>query len=257
MNVVALLSEHLLATLRAVLRDEHRVVAPRALDELAAAVRQAAADVLVIEPGAVPTPQWPHLVELVQRASTPTVVVYTTTSPPAMRATVELARLGIRHIVLKGYDDTPRHLRALFDALSAEFWTSGLHLRLAPHLSEVPAGVRDAVAFLFRFPDRVRDVQQLATIAGVAPRTLRRWLERAGIASAKRLVLSARVEWAHALLRGGQLPVHEVARRLGHSSPRHLRRETQRLTDLPPAVLGRRLSREEMVTLLMGRLLAE
>jgi AraC-like DNA-binding protein len=256
MNVVALLSEHLLTTLRAVLRGEHRVVAPPALAELAAAVRAADADVLVVEPGTVPTPQWPHLVDLVQSAGTPTVVIYTTMTPPAMRATVELARLGIRHIVLKGYDDTPRHLRALFDALAAEFWTSALHARLAPRLCDAPPGIRDAVAFLFRSPDRVRDVPQLATIAGVAPRTLRRWLERAGIASAKRLILAARVEWAHALLRGGQLPVHEVARRLGYPTPRHFRRETQRLTALPPAALGRKVAGDAVVALLEERVMA-
>ena len=256
MNVVALLSEHLLTTLRAVLRGEHRVTAPRALGELAAAVREAAADVIVVEPGVVPTAQWSHLVAMVQQADTPTVVVYTTTTPPAMRATVELARLGIRHIVLKGYDDTPGHLRALFDALAAEFWTSTLHARLAPGLAQAPAGVRDAVAYLFRSPDRVRDVAELAALAGVAPRTLRRWLERAGIASAKRLVLAARVEWAHALLRSGQLPVAEVARRLGYDSPRPFRRETLLLTALPPATLGRRKSGDEVVEMLLGRVMA-
>ena len=254
MNVLALLSDALLSTLRSVLRNDHRVVtAPRGGD-LLGAVRTAAPDVLVLEPSAVPTAEWGTLTEFLARAGTPTVVVYTTTTQPAMRATVELARLGVRHIVLKGYDDTPRNFRALFDALATEFWISTLHARLAPHWALLPANVAEAVAYLFRVPSRVRDVAQLAEVAGVTPRTLHRQLRRAGLRSAKRLVLAARVEWAHALLRTGHLRVAEVSARLGYDSPRRFRRESQLLTGLPPAALRRTLAGDGLVTVLHARL---
>jgi AraC-like DNA-binding protein len=253
MNVVALLSDHLLFTLRAVLGDDHRVVAPAVQGDIVRAVQAAGAEVLVVEPAAVAEAQWPALVDLLRRNGTPTVIVYTTISPPAMRATVELARVGIRHIILKGYDDTPRHFRALFDALAAEYWSSVLGERLAPRWPDLPRAVRDAIAFLFRCPDRVRDVADLARVAGVTPRTLHRRLGTVGIVSAKRLVLAARVEWAHALLHSGQLGVADVAARLGYASPRRFRRETQLLAGLPPALLARRLGPDELVERLQAR----
>ena len=257
MNVVALLSDHLLSTLRAILRNDHRVVTPHRDDDLVRAVHAAAGDVLVLEPATVPSAQWPSLLEFLRRAGTPTVIVYTTITPPAMRATVELARLGIRHIILKGYDDTPRHFRELFDALATEFWSSVLYQRLAGHWHDAPSGMRDALAFLFRCPDRVRSVSDLARVAGVTPRTLHRWLARVQIASAKRLVLAARLEWAHTRLCTGHLQVGDVAARLGYPSPRRFRRETQLLTGMPPAVLGRRLTLDELVELLYARVTAE
>jgi AraC-like DNA-binding protein len=256
MNVVALLSDHLLFTLRAVLGDDHHVVAPPTQGDVVRAVQAAAADVLVVEPASVAGPQWPALVDLLRQAGTPTVIVYTTITPPAMRATVELARVGIRHIILKGYDDTPRRFRALFDALASEYWASALYERLAAHWPELPTTTRDAVALLFRRPDRVHDVGDLAQAAGVTPRTLHRRLGRAGIVSAKRLVLAARVEWAHTLLRSGQLGVGEVATRLGYASPRRFRRETQLLTGLPPATLGRRVAPDALVDRLQARVTA-
>ena len=253
MNVLALLSDSLLSTLRSVLRNDHRVVVPPGRD-LLAAVRSTAVDVLVLEPSAVAPADWQTLTDFLAHAGTPTVVVYTTTTQPAMRATVELARLGVRHIVLKGYDDTPRNLRALFDALATEFWVSTLHARLEPHWARLPANVAEAITFLFRLPARVRDVAALADVAGVSPRTLHRQLRRAGIASAKRLVLAARVEWAHALLRGGHLRVGEVAARLGYPTVRRFRRETQLVTGLPPAALRRTLAADGLVAVLHARL---
>ena len=254
MNVLALLSDSLLSTLRSVLRNDHRVVVPPAGRDLLGAVRASAVDVLVLEPSAVAPADWPTLTEFLARAGTPTVVVYTTTTQPAMRATVELARLGVRHIVLKGYDDTPRNLRALFDALATEFWVSTLHARLAAHWAQLPANIAEAVTFLFRLPARVRDVAALADVAGVSPRTLHRQLRRVGITSAKRLVLAARVEWAHALLRGGHLRVGEVAARLGYPTVRRFRRETQLVTGLPPAALRRALATDGLVAALHARL---
>ena len=247
MNVVALLSDHLLFTLRAVLGDEHRVLTPPVEGDVVRAVQAAGAEVLVVEPASVAGPQWPALVESLRQAGTPTVIVYTTITPPAMRATVELAAVGIRHVILKGYDDTPRRFRAVFDTLATEYWSSALHDRLAPHWTDLPATVRDAVALLFRHPDHVRDVAALARIAGVAPRTLHRRLGQAGIASPKRLVLAARVEWAHALLRSGRLGVADVALRLGYPTARRFRRETQLLTGLSPAQFTRRLGPAELV----------
>lgn len=239
MDVVAFLSEPLLTTLRVVLRTDsrHRIRTPPPMPGLVDAMRDAGADVLVLEPSAVPAAQWPELLDYLRGSDLPTVVVYTTLAPPAMLGTVELARLGVRHIVLKGYDDTPRHFRALFDLLAAELWRSPLHDRIAPLLSAVPGRVRDAVAYLFRAPHRVRDVEDLASLAAVTPRTLHRWLRRSGIASTKRLIAAARVEWGIAQLRSGSQSVELVSAHLHYPTVRRFRREAHLLTGTPPAVL--------------------
>lgn len=254
MDVVALLSDHLLSTLRAVLRNEHHIMALPPLGGLVAGLEEVEADVIVLEPPTVPPSQWPELLTFLQRAGTPTVVVYTSITPPAMRATVELARLGVRHIVLKGYDDSPRHFRALFDALATEFWVSPLYQRLEARCRPLPPRIRDAVGFLFRAPHRVRDVAGLAGAAGVAPRTLHRRLTGAGIVSPKRLVASAHVEWGLAQLRTGTLQVREVATRLGYPTARGFRREAQLLTGLPPAALTRCIAGDPLVDVLYAGL---
>ena len=258
MDVIALLSEPLLTTLRVVLRNDpaHRIRTPPPGPGLIAAVRDAKADVIVLEPSAVPASQWGELLGLLGTAELSTLVVYTTLAPPAMRGTVELARLGVRHIVLKGYDDTPRHFRALFDALAAELWRSPLYDRVAPRLSTVPGRVRDAVAFLFRAPGRVRDVADLAALAGVTPRTLHRWLHRAGLPSAKRLVAAARVEWGIAQLRSGAQEVGAVADQLNYPSPRRFRREALLLTGRPPAELRWETTERELLQRLTTRVMA-
>lgn len=249
MDVVALLSDSLLTTLRVTLRRDHRLVTAPPLDGLVTTLRDTAADVIVLEPSIVPPGEWPALLAFLQQTDIPTVVVYTTLAPPAMRATVELARLGVRHIVLKGYDDSPRTFRALFDALATEFWVSALHERLQPRLRPLPPRLREAVAYLFRAPHRVRSVGELAAVAGTTPRTIHRWLARAELPSAKRLVAAARVEWALALLRSDVLSVVDVAARLRYAHSRRLRREARLLTDRPPAALMR-LPPEELVELL-------
>ncbi|HEY0969675.1 MAG TPA: helix-turn-helix domain-containing protein [Gemmatimonadales bacterium] len=246
MNVVAVLSDHLLSTLRAVLRNDHRVLTPPP-SALVAGLRELEADVVVLEPSVIPPAEWGDLVEGIRALGTSTVVVYTTLAPPAMRATVELARLGVRHIVLKGYDDSPRHFRSLFDALATELWRSQLYERLLPRLVVLPVPIQEGVAFLFRAPHRVRDVADLAATAGVTTRTLHRRLAAVGIPSAKRLVLSARLEWGLTLLRNGHAQIRDVAARLAYPSPRRFRREAQLLTGLPPSRLRTSVSAEELL----------
>lgn len=258
MDVVAFLSEPLLTTLRVVLRTDarHRILTPPPAPGVVAAMREAGADVLVLEPGAVPVDQWPELLAYLRGSDLQTVVVYTTLAPPAMLGTVELARLGVRHIVLKGYDDTPRNFRALFDLLAAELWRSPLHDQVAPLLATVPGRVRDAVAYLFRAPHRVRDVDDLAALAAVTPRTLHRWLRRSGIASTKRLIAAARVEWGVAQLRSGSQSVELVAAHLHYPTPRRFRREALLLTGSPPAALRWAMEADDLTGLLLARLLS-
>ena len=258
MDVVAVLSEPLLTTLRIVLAADrsHRIRTPPPVPGLISAVREAGADVFILEPSAVPPTQWDELLAYLRAAELPTVVVYTTLAPPAMLGTVELARLGVKHIVLKGYDDTPRHFRALFDLLSAELWRSPLHDRIAPMLDHLPGQVKDAVAYLFRAPNQVRDVADLASVAAVTPRTLHRWLARAGIASAKRLVAAARVEWGVAQLRSGSQSVELVAAHLHYPTTRRFRREAHLLTGYPPAALRWEVDADELTAVLLQRIIA-
>src|SRR5690606_21470108 len=116
---------------------------------LIAGLRDLEADVVVIEPAVVPAADWDALVAALRTLGTSTVVVYTTLAAPAMRATVELARIGVRHIVLKGYDDSPRHFQSLFEALATELWRSQLYDRLLPRITALPGPVREAVGYLF------------------------------------------------------------------------------------------------------------
>jgi len=249
MDVVALLSDPLLTTLRVTLRHDHRLLTTPMGSGLVDGLRETSADVIVLEPSVVPASEWRELVAFLSQTELPTVVVYTTLAPAALRATLELARLGVRHIVIKGYDDTPRTFRALFEALATEFWSSTLFAQLEPRLRPLPPRLREAMAYLYRAPHRVRSVGELAAVAGTTPRTIHRWLARVELPSAKRLVAAARVEWALALLRSETISVVDVAARLRYAHMRRLRREARLLTDRPPAAL-QRLDADSLVALL-------
>jgi AraC-like DNA-binding protein len=256
MQIAACLSAPLLTTLRvAMMRDEAVILTPTR-HALADIFHRRAADVFVVEPTEMVRREFPGLLELIGMHPDTPVVVYTLISPGAMRGTVEFARAGIRHVVLKGFDDTPRRFAALLEELAGGRWQSPLFdARVRPQLGRAPDPLSSAVERLFRFPRDFHDVDDLARAAGMHRRSVERGLGRAGIASAKLLVVSARVERAHHLLRRRRVSVREAARRLGYPSTRLFARQVRWATGHSPVDI-RQVATDELVTVLAARLTA-
>lgn len=254
MDVAARLSDPLLATMRVVLGDEHVLLPIPSWMALERTLRERTVDVVVLEPSPLRDDELRALVELIARHPATPVVVYTLVNASAMRATIELARVGARQVVLKGFDDTPRRFRALLEELGDAEWRSELWKWVAERVAHTPARVENAVARLFRYPHRFVDVGDLVRATGLTRRTLERWLARAGIGSAKMLVLGARVERAHYLLRHSAAPVGEVAARLGFPSARLFARQVRLATGRPPSALRHALTACELLAALEARL---
>ena len=119
MEVLAHLSPPFLSHLRIVAGREFRLTAVDDWESFAAAVRSHPTDVVVVDPRDGGGMRIDDLGSLVARYPSLPVVVYTTLSPEAMRALVELAKFGVHHVVLRGYDDEPRRFRTLLERLPA------------------------------------------------------------------------------------------------------------------------------------------
>ena len=256
MEVAARLSDPLLSTLRIALGGDHVVLPLPSWGALAHTLGERRVDVVVLEPAPLRDDELRTLVELLERHPAIPVVVYTVVTTTSMRATVALALAGARQVVLKGFDDTPRRFRALLEELGDAAWRSELWPWVAERVAHTPARIEGAVERLFRYPHRYVDVADLVRASGLTRRTIERWLGRVGIGSAKMLVLSARVERAHHLLRHSAASVGEIATRLGFPSARLFARQVRLATGCPPTALRHALTSAELREALTERLVA-
>ena len=201
MEVLTRLSPPFLSHLRIVAGREHSLTAVDDWSALEAAVRSHPTDVVVVDPRDGGTPCIDEFGALLVKYPSLPVVVYTSLSPESMRASVELAKYGIQHVVLRGYDDEPRRFRTLLDRLPAYVLSEQVLASLSARLDGAPQPLRRAVERLFRSPHGFHDVRDLALAAGMTRRSLDRWLDRTGIAPGKMLVVGARMLRAYHYMR--------------------------------------------------------
>jgi AraC-like DNA-binding protein len=253
-NVVVRLPPLLLSHLRIVLGKEHNVTAVDRWDELEDEVRSNAADLVVADPRTEGTVRLEELRAIIRHFPSLPVVIYTILAPETLGATVELAKLGVRHVVLRNFDDEPRRFRDLLERQPAYVMSDAVLASLARPLGTVPAELARAVERLFRVPQQFKGVNDLATAAAMQRRSLDRWLERAGLASARMLVLGARLLRAYFYMQDPGRSLDEVVERLGYGSSRLFARQVRAATGLTPTALRHSVPPDEFVTLLTERL---
>ena len=252
MDVVALLPPSLLAHLKRVLerpeadREPHVVVGAAGWGELARRLRREPADVLVVDPLAEGGSRVPELAAIVEQQPSLPVVVYTTFSPAAARALVELAKHGVHQVIFHRFDDEPVRLRELIEQQPGMKLGDEVLRRLAVPLARLPVPVQRAVERLFRHP-REFEAGDLAASAGVPVRTLYRMLESAGLASPGVVVRGARLLRAYALLRGARTTAEDVASKLRYSSRQLFAKHVRGAFGATVAELRRRVGPEELV----------
>ncbi|MGQ0712491.1 MAG: helix-turn-helix domain-containing protein [Gemmatimonadaceae bacterium] len=254
MNVVARLPPLLLSHLRIVLGREHHVITVDRWDALENEVRRSPVDLVVADPRAEGTVRLEELRKLIRDFPSLPIVIYTILAPDTLGATVELAKLGVRHVVLRNFDDEPRRFRDLLERQPAYAMSDAVLASLARPLGSVPAELARAVERLFRVPQQFKDVNDLATAAAMNRRSLDRWLDRAGLATARMLVLGARLLRAYFYMQDPGRSLDEVVERLGYGSPRLFARQVRAATGLTPTGLRQRVPPEQFVALLTARL---
>jgi AraC-like DNA-binding protein len=253
-EVAARLPPPLLSHLRVTLEDEHVLTVIDRWDALVDVVRYQPIDVVVLDPRTDGTMSTAPLETLLGRYPTIPVVVYTLLTPESLKATVELAKLGIQHVVLRGFDDEPRRFRELLTRLPASRLSDSVLRELTPRLCGSPPLLGRAIARLFDAPHRFRGVEDLARAAGMTRRNLDRWLERSGIASGRMLILGARLTRAYYYMRDPGFLLDEITRKLGYDSPRLFARQVRAATGLTPSALRATMGPEEFTAQLAAML---
>lgn len=241
MEIAAHLPNTSLAFLRRVIGNENVLTAASGWDDLLTIVRRRPVDVVVIDPRTDQGTDFEPLYALMERYSTLPVVVYTALAPETLRSTVELAQRGVRHVVLRGFDDEPRRFRELLDRLPAHRLGSEALATIADVLNGASPLLQRALARMYESPHLVSDVESLAHSAGMTRRTLDRWLEKNALASARVLIFTARLAQAYHYLGEKGFLLDDVTKKLGYASPRVFARQVRATTGLAPSVL-----REEM-----------
>jgi AraC-like DNA-binding protein len=252
-HVVALLPRQLLAHLRTVLGDTHVLHAATDPAELHSLLSTDAADLLIVDPALREGQFAGAIEEIIARHQSLPAIVYTTLSPTAVRLMVTLARLGVQHVVLNRFDDEPRRFLDLIERLPAHPMAELMLQELAAPMRALPIVVARAIEQLFRSPARVKNSQELARLAGMAPRSLYRHMMPAGL-QPRHLIVCARLVRAYSLLRAPGSRLKEISAKLGYADPDTLSKLLHDWTGRPPKEIRRAVPPELFVRLLAEHL---
>ncbi|MES2176240.1 MAG: AraC family transcriptional regulator [Gemmatimonadota bacterium] len=253
MHVVVLLPRNLLTHLRVVLGDLHVLNAAADPAELHSLLRAEAADLLIVDPAMREGQFSDEIVEMIAGHPTLPVIVYTTLAPMAIRLVVRLAPLGVHQVVLNRFDDEPRRFLDLIERVPAHPMAELMLQELATPLRALPVVVTRAIEQLFRSPARVKNSQELARLAGMAPRSLYRHMTPAGL-QPRHLIICARLLRAYTLLRAPGSRLKEISAKLGYADPDTLSSLLHDWTGRAPKEIRRSVPPEMFVRLLANRL---
>lgn len=248
-----------LTQLRRALAAPHHVVSVPAWEQLTACVRERTCDVIVVDPCAgaerFAGERIRELVTARGRAPATPVVGYVSVTAAAIHAVRSLVRACDAEIVVRGVDDgADALLRTLQRSIAGAGSEPLVNVAFDAPLTPLPPEIAQAIALLFRRPDKLRSVDDLATAANTTRRTLDRWLARAGLASARTLLACARVSAAFHLLSAGGVRTRGAAALLGYASPRALSRELQWLAGFGPSAVPGHMTHAALVDALRPRL---
>lgn len=247
-----------LTQLRLALPPPHSVRSAGSWEEFTLAVSQYACDVVVVDPcvGAERFARERVSELAAARSGTPCtpVVGYVCVTAAAIHAVHSLVRSCAAEIVVRGVDDRADALFRTLQRALAGSAAEPLVVAIGGPCSPLPLEISNALTLLFRRPDKLRSVDDLAMAARTTRRTLDRWLARAGLASARTLLACARVSAAFHLLTTGGLRATHAAALLGYTSPRALARELQSLAGFAPSSIPAHVTRASFVDALRPRL---
>jgi AraC-like DNA-binding protein len=254
LHVAALLPRNLLSHLRIVLGEQHSLSTAGNVAELHALVRSSEVDVLVVDPVLQDGKSDGELDRVLAAHPEVPSIVYTTLSPAAMRQVVRLARVGLQHVVLNRFDDEPSRFLDLIERAPAHPLAEAMLQELAVPLRALPVIVTRAIEQLFRSPGRVKNSQELASLAGMIPRTLYRHMMPIGL-QPRQLLICARLLRTYTLVREPGVRLKEVAFKLGYADPDHLTEQLREWTGCSPRDLRSTLTPDRFVRMLATHLL--
>lgn len=212
-------------------------------------------DVAVVDPHIDGRPQLDEIRALLARyPSVPMVLYLTALTPEALQSTVVLARNGATNVVLRGFDDEPKRLVQLLESVPGHGLSNALLSAISPRFDDAPPLLRGTVRQLFTTPHAFHSVGDLALAAGMTRRNLDRWLETHDLASARMLLLGARIARAIHYMQDPGCLLDDISRKLGYDSPRLFARQVRAATGVMPSVLRESRQPEKFMEMLAARL---
>lgn len=245
MEVLARLSAPLAAQLQIALAGDHTLAIVDGWGALLLAIRERPVDLVVLDPRTSGGLELGQARELLARHPTLPVVIYTTLAADSMQATVMLAKLGVQHVVLRGFDDEPRRFRQMLDQLPAVRLSNSVLQHVLPHVQDAPILFIRAITRLFEAPQEFVDVDELARMSGMTRRTLDRWFVRSGLASARTMILVARLTRAKHYMSDPGFLLEDIAKKMGYSSIRRFARQVRAATGMTPSTMRSSFTTEE------------
>lgn len=245
MEVLARLSAPLAAQLNLALAGDHSLTVVEDWSALLIALREQPVDLVVLDPRTSGGLELGQARELLARHPTLPVVVYTTLAPDSLQATVMLAKLGVQHVVLRGFDDEPRRFRQMLAQLPAARLSHSVLQQVLPHLDDAPVLFVHAITRLFEAPQEFEDVAALAQASGMTRRSLDRVFERSGLTSARTMILVARLTRAKHYMGDPGFLLEDIAKKLGFRSTRRFARQVRAATGMAPGTMRKALTPEE------------
>lgn len=245
MEVLARLSAPLAAQLNLALAGDHSLTVVEDWSALLIAIREHPVDLVVLDPRTSGGLELGQARELLARHPTLPVVVYTTLAADSMQATVMLAKLGVQHVVLRGFDDEPRRFRQMLAQLPAARLSHSVLQHVLPHLDDAPELFVRAITRLFEAPQEFEDVAALAQASGMTRRSLDRVFERNGLTSARTMILVARLTRAKHYMGDPGFLLEDIAKKLGFRTTRRFARQVRAATGMAPGSMRAALTPEE------------
>lgn len=209
------------------------VVRCESVGALVGAARAACVGAAVLDPtccGAEGADAWSDDMEV-------PLLLYAEMTPTAMQAAFAWARRGAGRLLLAGIDDQPVRLRELLTELPRAGVVADVEAALADALRTLPPRLAQLARKVLHDPSWVGDVSAFAESTGLTPRSVDRWLARAGLAPPKRLLAAARVLHMYAALAHGERSLARAAQHAGFTSARSVTRQLRCLLGVRPSAL--------------------
>jgi AraC-like DNA-binding protein len=256
MHVAACLQPAKLVRLQGAAGDRHCVHAALDWAHADSIIRRQPVDVLVVDPqfDSAAEPRSDRIRAVHNRYRTLPLIVYSVLAAQTLKPLVELGQEGMEQLVLYGLDDDPQQLRHMLERQPGRVLSERLLKRLERPLGRTPAPLAAALERMTRNPSAFRNVADMAAGCGMPRRSLYRRLERAGFASPRELLTSARLLRAYAFLRDPAYSLESVARHVRFANADALTEAMKWGIGITPGRARDRIGPEEFVARLAAKM---
>ena len=252
MTLAAFLPPRLLVHVRHVFPHESDMAIAESWEDLDRLIRRTPVRAVILDPSADGVMKISEVQDLMTRYPSLPLIGYLALSAPGFKAIAQLAREGLRDVVLHRFDDSPERFRERVESVQSNPVTREVLDILAPKLARLPRTIARAVEELFDQPHRYRTAMDLAHGAGVAVVVLYRNFHLAELGSPKRLISAARQLKAYTYMRDPGYTIVDVSTKLGYRSTRIFTEHALSIFGLTPGRVRARISEEEALRLVLA-----